>query len=155
MRRPRSLRNQPIPEEDSEDISADEAERDRKGPDKNLARMQTEGSLSRTTTLMKKKTIVTRQVTTVDDLTGEIIDQKTEQEIVTDSEEEEEEDEAVADEKHAAIPNDSGEPDGIMTMHDSRTDKTYKIEIRNNKMKASDLFEIKGKEGKGLTVAKN
>ena len=29
-----------------------------------------------------------------------------------------------------------------MTMHDNRTDKTYKIEIRNNKMKASDLFDI-------------
>ena len=78
MRRPRSLRNQPIPEEDSEDISADEAERDKKGPGINLARMVAAGALSRTTTLMKKKTIVTRQVTTVDDITGEIIDQRTE-----------------------------------------------------------------------------
>ena len=111
------------------------------------------GMLARTTTLMKKKTIVTREVTTIDDITGEIIDQRTEQEIQTDSEEEE--DDAVADEKHAAIPNDSGEPDGIMTMHDNRTDKTYKIEIRNNKMKSSDIFDIKGPQGKGLTVSKN
>ena len=76
MRRPRSLRNQLIPEEDSEDISADEAERE--GPGKNLARMIAAKALSHTTTLLKKKTIITRQITTVDDITGEIIDQRTE-----------------------------------------------------------------------------
>ena len=104
----------------------------------------------RTSTLMKKKTIVTRQVTTVDDMTGEILEQKTEQVIQTDSDEEDE----VAEERLAAGAHGytQGEPDGIMTMHDSRTDKTYKIAIRNNKMKASDLLDIKDPRGKGLTI---
>ena len=76
------MRNQVIPEEDSEDISADEAEREGRGAvEKSLARMQTAGVMMRTNTLMKKKTIVTRQVTTVDDITGEILEQKTEQVI--------------------------------------------------------------------------
>ena len=42
-----------------------------------------------------------------------------------------------------------------MTMSDSRTGKTYEIHIRNNKMKASDIFGIKDSEGKGLTIDKN
>ena len=76
------MRNQVIPEEDSEDISADEAEREGQGAaEKRLARMQTAGEMMRTSTLLKKKTVVTRQITTVDDITGEILEQKTEQVI--------------------------------------------------------------------------
>ena len=38
---------------------------------------------------MKKKTIVTRKITKVDDVTGAILEEKTEQIVETDSEEEE------------------------------------------------------------------
>lgn len=126
-----NLGSEPIPEEDSEDISADEAERDRKGKNpKNLLHAQSEdGLLTRTTTLMKKKTIITRQVTTVDDITGEIIDQKTEQVVKTESDDE------LTDEignDAVDLVNKEEKIDGIMTMHDNRTDKTYKVAIVNN-----------------------
>ena len=78
---------------------------------------------------MKKKTIITRQVTTVDDITGEIIDQKTEQVVKTESDDE------LTDEignDQVDLVNNEEKIDGIMTMHDNRTDKTYKVAIINN-----------------------
>ena len=39
-----------------------------------------------------------------------------------------------------------------MIMNDKRTGKTYKVNIRNNQMKAKDIFMIKDPRGKGLTI---
>ena len=98
---------------------------------------------------MKKKTVITRQVTTVDDVTGKIIGQRTERVVQTDSEEEGEE---ITDERQVVQINGTGEPDGLMIMNDKRTGKTYKVNIRNNQMKAKDIFKIKDPKGKGLTI---
>ena len=79
---------------------------------------------------MKKKTVVTRQITKVDDVTGAILEQKTEQVIETDSEEEE--GEIVTHESQAVEVRRSRRPNGTMIMNDDRTGKTYKVAIRNN-----------------------
>ena len=78
---------------------------------------------------MKKKTVITRQITTVDDVTGKVIDQKMEQVVQTDSEEEGEEitDVRLVEETHG-----TGELDGLIIINDKRTGKTYKVKIRNN-----------------------
>ena len=78
---------------------------------------------------MKKKTVITRQITTVDDVTGKVIDQKMEQVVQTDSEEEGEE---ITDVRQVEETHGTGELDGLIIMNDKRTGKTYKVKIRNN-----------------------
>ena len=65
------------------------------------------------------KTVITRQTTTVDDKTGEVLEQKVEQFIAEDS-----------DEDAESNPNPTAFiPDDSMTMIDNRYGKTYSILI--------------------------
>ena len=53
----------------------------------------------------------------------------------------------------SALPPHKRKPEvnGKMTVIDHRTGKTYEFMIEDNKIKASDLFSIKDKNGTGLT----
>ena len=84
----------------------------------------------------------------MDDITGEIIDQKTEQIVKTESDDE------LQDEIRESEYDFGNDPerDGVMTMHDDRTDKTYKIDIVSNQLKQSDLDKIFCPLGRSLTV---